>query len=67
MRSYMKSLSLVVQEQRVSAYADYISIFVLYRSDIEVAQKALEWYEKVTVAKINRNKSSSFRLGAWLN
>lgn len=43
---------------RVSACADDISMFVSWRSDIEVAQKAFERYEKVTGAKINCDKSS---------
>lgn len=33
-------------------------------SDIKVVQKALEWYEKVMVIKINHNKSSGLQLGA---
>ncbi len=50
---------------RVSAYADDVSAFVSSRSDIEAVQKALDRYEKVTGAKINRDKSSGLRLGAW--
>lgn len=42
----------------VSAYADDVSMFVSCRNDIEVVQKALERYKKVTRAKINRNKYS---------
>lgn len=34
----------------VSAYVDDVSIFLSYRSDIEVVQIALECYKKVTRA-----------------
>lgn len=44
----------------VSAYADDVSTFVSSRSNIEVALKVLEQYEKFTEAKINCDK-----LGAW--
>ena len=50
---------------RVSAYADDVSAFVSSREDIEAVQKAVDRYEKVTGAKINRDKSSGLRLGAW--
>lgn len=46
---------------RARVSADDVSIFLSCSSDIEVVQKALEWYEKVTGTKINHNKSSSFR------
>lgn len=39
--------------------------FAMNVSDIEVVQKALVQYEKVTGAKINRNKSSGLELDAW--
>lgn len=35
------------------------------RSDTEVVEKALERYEIIMGAKINRNKFSGLRLGAW--
>lgn len=50
---------------RVFAYADDVSIFVSCRSNVEVVQKALGRYEKLTGAKINRDKSLDLRLAAW--
>lgn len=35
------------------------------RRDIDVVLKTLERYEKATLAKINYDKFSGLRLGAW--
>lgn len=52
-------------EPGFSRNADDVFIYVSCRSDIEVVRKVLERYEKLTGTKINRNKSSDLRLGAW--
>ena len=48
-----------------SAYADDVSIFVSTHGDILAVLQALDEYERITGAKINRSKSKGLRLGAW--
>ena len=50
---------------RNSAYADDVSVFVSSHEDILAVLQALDEYERITGAKINRSKSKGLRLGAW--
>ena len=51
--------------ERVSAYADDITVFVSRLSDIKAVKKAVKRYEVVAGAKINFDKRKCLRLGAW--
>ena len=50
---------------RVSAFADYITVFVSRRLDIEAVKEAVVEYERIAGAKINFDKSEGLWLGAW--
>ena len=47
--------------ERVSAFADDITVFVSHRSDIEAVKKLVARYEQVAGAKINFDKSEGLR------
>ena len=51
--------------QRVSAFADDITVFVSRRLDIKAVKKAVSEYERNAGAKVNSDKSEGLRLGAW--
>ena len=48
----------------VTAYADYIKIFVSSRLDIKAVKKAVVRYERIAGVKINFEKSEDLLLGA---
>ena len=50
---------------RLSAFADYISVFVSRRLDIKAAKKVVGEYEWIAGAKVNFDKSEGLRLDAW--
>ena len=50
---------------KVSAFADYIKVFVSRCQDIETVKKAVGEYERIAGAKVNFDKSEGLRLGAW--
>ena len=50
---------------RVSAFADYITVFVSHRLDIEVVKKAVGEYERIAGAKVYFDNSECWQLGAW--
>ena len=50
---------------KISAFADYITVFMSRRLDIVAVKEAVARYEKVEGAKVNFDKSEGLRLGAW--
>ena len=50
---------------KVSAFADYITVFISRRLDIKAAKKTVGEYERIAGAKVNFDKSEGLRLGAW--
>ena len=50
---------------KISAFADYITVFVCRHRDILAVKEAVGSYEKVAGAKVNFDKSEGLWLGAW--
>ena len=50
---------------RVSEFADDVTVFVSRRQDIEAVKAAVVEYERIARSKVNFDKSEGLRLGAW--
>ena len=50
---------------KYSAYADDVTVLVTSNAEISVVGAEIRLYETVTGAKINCDKSSGLRIGAW--
>ena len=51
--------------EKVSAYADNVTVFLSRPVDIDVVKQALARYKKVSRTKINLEKNDKQQLGAW--